>query len=295
MTLRKIFLTGVLVSLLPSLAMAATMTKLPINGDANQVYFTDGTGMFYKMGDGKLGPHYVKLPGARKNSFRFVAGQGAAGAYVQDNRFVYYYYKKIPRADPKTFEVMDGTYARDYRSIFHGTRRLRVTHADFHVLGDLYATDGRTVYHDGTLLAGADAKTFELTGNFCAKDARNTYCWGQVSRIAKPESFEQLDMGISKDSKRVFCSGDTYTRFDAPTFTALSTFYAKDKHSAYWMTITPSKCTFEPIPEADPSTFTAVVRDGTMYMNYALDANHVYFDGKILAGADPKTFDPRQR
>ena len=312
----KFFARMILATLALSTALATAfaaassvhLSYMSAPNDINTVYYTDGSNVWYRVDysyHGKqevnvaastmvISKPFIKLPGSDPSSFRILTAKDDLGVYVKDNQSAYYLYKKIPRAHAESFSAIGSGYAWDRQSVFFWNKRLRVQRNAFRVLGDLYATDGASVFYEGRLLRGADAATFALTGDFCAKDKRTIYCWGKAFKSADPASFESLDMGISKDATRVWCSGQTFHHFDALTFTVVNSFYAKDKKYAYYMTVTPSECFFTIIPESDPATFIAVEKGGSAYVNYAKDADHVYFNGEIVPNADPETFVPRE-
>jgi hypothetical protein len=119
-------------------------------------------------------------------------------------------------------------------------------------------TDGTNVYVDGTLLQGADPKTFMiLNGNF-AKDNNSLY-----------------DICLGEE-----CNFGPVPGIDAATYVLLpgSTVYAKDKNSFYFGET--------PISVTATSTFTPI--DDC----YAKDAVQVYDGAYPIPGADPSTFTP---
>jgi hypothetical protein len=123
---------------------------------------------------------------------------------------------------------------------------------------DLYAKDKTHVFYLARIIVGADPETFELIkspknvqSDVYAKDAKHVYKYGKAIELADPKTFKLLDYGYSQDSQTVF--------FDE-----------------------------KPIKEADPSTF--YVKSFEEYVAFGMDSSHVYDYGKIVVGADPKTF-----
>jgi hypothetical protein len=90
------------------------------------------------------------------------------------------------------------------------------------------------------------------------------------------------------------CGTYTLPNADPSTFVALDAFYAVDKNNV-WFINTPTLAgapNFYRIAGADPSTFSLIFDP---YMNdfdtaYMKDKAHVFYNGEIVASADPLTF-----
>lgn len=98
----------------------------------------------------------------------------------------------IVDADPASFRVLQGGYARDARSIFYFIDRVDdADPATFQTLTGSYARDARHVYWMGAPIPGADSASFRvLNANLeCSADARHAYYQDTVVAGADPQTF----------------------------------------------------------------------------------------------------------
>jgi hypothetical protein len=112
--------------------------------------------------------------------------------FTKDGRSVQLNGKTIVGADPATFEVLEGGYARDAAAIFHLTDRIAdADAASFGVLGGSFARDARHAYWMGKPIPAADGATFRvLNANFeCTADLARAYYRNQVIPDVDPGSF----------------------------------------------------------------------------------------------------------
>lgn len=112
--------------------------------------------------------------------------------FTRDSRVVAVNGKPVAGADPATFRVLGGAYARDDRRVFYFTDQ--IADADltsFHPVDGPYAIDSRRVYWMGKPIAGADPSTFRvLNADFeCSADQKHAYYRQLVITDADPSSF----------------------------------------------------------------------------------------------------------
>lgn len=111
--------------------------------------------------------------------------------FTKDSRTVYVNGKPIAGADPASFRVLQGAYARDDERIFYFTEQLTADLPTFRVLDGPYASDARNVYWMGKTIPGADPYTFRvLNADFeCSADKTHAYYRQAVISGADPRSF----------------------------------------------------------------------------------------------------------
>ena len=148
--------------------------------------------------------------------------------------------------------------------------------------------DGAWHYHT-TLIAGADAKTFEVLSPHYARDARRVY-YGDTyresqdyfttkkSRVivverADPASFRHLKSEYAKDRAHVYFEGVLFPVKDVETFELLEGGFARDRSSGYYHQ--------RPVPGSDGGTFSAL--DG----HYSKDAKNVFYSYLEPAPGEP--------
>ena len=143
------------------------------------------------------------------------------------------------------------------------------------ILGSNYSIYKGNVYYGNEILEGANPKTAELIGFSLLKDDKNHVYIGNSSiglwkldKIENPETFEFLSDTINTDS-----------------------FYGKDKYNVYYVNRIFLSCF---------GTYTwigfkveGINRDKVEVLNdwFIKDDKNIYFEGKILEGADYNTFE----
>ncbi|GHA63429.1 DKNYY domain-containing protein [Photobacterium aphoticum] len=188
----------------------------------------------------------------------------------------------------------------------------------FRILGDEHLAIDNIVYNDGTALPDADAATFTLIGHdHFAKDAQHVFFNGTIIPQADPASFTRLeaifedftrpshygqdaqhvffeDRVIStqsdslevlseetflKTADHVFYLGHPLEGVNAAQFTLLERFstYGSDGQSVYFG--------HTKIEDIDIHSVEVIIRESVIR-----DANHVYWEGKKVEGADPDSF-----
>lgn len=202
--------------------------------------------------------------------------------YAKDRRGVFYSTgERIPSADPASFQVLidHPAYAIDNEYVFWASTQIYGADVGtFKVLGESYATDKTNVYYTDQIVTKADLKTFAYKGNGYAQDKNNIYHLGQVFTLSKQVP-QQIGFTYAKNADGVFYNGDEITGADIESFTALSSYYAKDKNRVYYQ--------WTPLGDAATSSFE-VISTGITGPNVARDANVVYSEFTPLP-LNPKT------
>lgn len=112
--------------------------------------------------------------------------------FTKDATTVHVNGNPIDGADPSTFEVLQGAYARDNDRVYYFTDQIAGADlASFRVLDGPYAADATRVYWMGKPIEGADPQTIRvLNADFeCSADARRAYYRNSVVAGADPSTF----------------------------------------------------------------------------------------------------------
>ncbi len=221
----------------------------------------------------------------------------------------------IPDADPNTFRVLhiapsttcagdEFEFARDASHMFiSGNMNPVMDPNSFTYLSSSFFADRNHVYDNrGNLIPDADPKSFVLLSEGLSKDKNHVYIHEQgfelddyvVIKEADTVTFREIKDPIFIDKNHVYDIPGFYdpnfsiTSADPATFSDAGGFY-HDKNHVYELVGGYGEGGvqyFKKLPDADPATFTSL--DG----RYSKDATRVYFDDRIVASADPKTFAP---
>jgi hypothetical protein len=216
---------------------------------------------------------------------------------------------KLAVADSKTFEVMlDAYWAKDATHVYHeGDVLSGADPRTFKVFDGSYAGDAGHIYWRGAVIPGAKgydpSVPFEvLNGNSTrARDKHHVYSSGNVIEGADPASFQLIGQGhIARDKNDYYAvnfednlGGQYPLHMNLATFKLLipaePTGMNNDPWDNLWDQLWAHDDTKYVVggktyPIADPATFE-VLRYG-----YAKDSKAAYFLDKVIAGADPQTF-----
>ena len=179
--------------------------------------------------------------------------------------------------DKKTFEVLESemctlnSYAKDKYHVFLGGKVLSFDSDTFEILGK-YAKDKSAVYWVGVYVPQLPTSL-------------------KIKRIDQvdTESFVQLYSGdmcskYAKDKNNVYEKGEIIEEYDASSFFVFNdSRYTKDKTSVYFL---------DKKIVVDLETFE--ILEGKPYSKFVIfskDITNVYWQGGIIEGADPETFE----
>jgi hypothetical protein len=136
--------------------------------------------------------------------------------YFKDSKQVLTYKgKSITEADAESFEVLKeestsadlgrGRWAKDNKAVYVDGQKLpKVNPKTFQLLSSCYGKDDKFAYCWATPLPKVDLKTFERLSGITAKDKNYVYVRESVLEYANPQSFQVLTYGYGKDAERVF-------------------------------------------------------------------------------------------
>ena len=179
----------------------------------------------------------------------------------------------------------------------------------FEELEDWLGRDKTHVWYEARLVEGCDPQTVKAIKKGLIRDKKDYYFEGAPLHVKDMETFEIVEFNEyclwAKDSKCGYYDSTHIEGIDYETFKSAGTFVAKDKNHVYRFG--------KVLPLADPETFEEIEggymkdKDRVWYMDsimpdaegksvesswsYAWDSKHVWYNGRLLKGADPKTFE----
>ena len=185
------------------------------------------------------------------------------GRFVKDKYGVYFDQAAVKGAEPNSFKTLNNCYARDtghiyyfgyHNDLYNGIHEVPCEAASFAILDYPYSKDASAVFYVYTRIKDADAATFSIVGNNLSKDKNHVYY-----------------------KSALLPGADAATIMIPPHESSLDDMdYSKDKNQVYWKD---RKFTVD-----DVAAFTP------LGLGYATDGRKVYYESKIVKGADPATF-----
>ena len=144
------------------------------------------------------------------------------------------------------------------------------------------AKDKRYIYVDGSILIGADPRTFKQIKEYYWKDKNYVYLLGygnEVSKInsADISSFYLLDNNLwAKDKKSIFYGSEKLEFVNRDKFIVINENWGKDDKYFYWQNLKLESIDFK----------TAEI----LNLNFIKDKYNVFFHNEIVIGCDASTF-----
>lgn len=175
--------------------------------------------------------------------------------WSNDGQHVRYLKSLVRGADPKTFEVLLGYYARDARQVFFGPVACRKMDRDtFRALNACFAVDSLRAYFCTAPVKQVDPLTFRpldsglvhneskhTSGDFLragyAADAKAVWlCGGGIYRlkVADPSLFVSLGNRFGYDKERVYFENRMLPSVDRATWRHWSGLLSVDKDSVFF-------------------------------------------------------------
>ena len=222
-------------------------------------------------------------------------------AFTKDKNNIYYEDVPMKGIDPKTFEpFVNYTHVKDKNGIHHFYQfndDLVVEKVELSPEIDLktlqsfenyaeYSKDKNNVYYDFQKIEGADIKTFEPDGYSIGKDKTGVYY--KTHKINDINSTEVLENEFYKDKNNIYYRNKKLENFKPENFEVISSSLVGQNEDFYYFTEDENNNTKFILLEnknVDAETFEVLDEE------YTKDKNNVYYKGKILKGADVKTFD----
>lgn len=283
---------------------------------ANAEYFKENGEIYYKI------PYYeikLKVKDVDIESFEPLKEDREliGDYYAKDNRYVYFYGKKLKDVLPEGFETVKENYVKDSKNVYKieaditdsipissdnkiNTKKISLDGLDVKTFRALenskdvtsidYFVDKNNIYYayeDLEKIQGADKNSFEVLGNYIAKDKNNVYYNGKKMENVDSKSFKNFGNFIGKDKNRVFyvTRNEDIKDVDAKSFEIMGdTYYFRDKNNIFVIKYSndfPDGQGFIKLPNIDRNNFI------TLSEEIGKDKNGVYYFGEKINGINP--------
>ena len=237
--------------------------------------------------------------------------------YAKDNKYVYFYGKKLKDVLPEGFETVKENYVKDNKNVYKieaditdsipissdnkiNTKKISLDGLDVKTFRALengkdvtsidYFVDKNNIYYayeNLEKIQGADKNSFEVLGNYIAKDKNNVYYNGKKMENVDSKSFKNFGNFIGKDKNRVFyiTGNEDIKDADAESFEIMGdTRYFRDKNNIFVIKYSndfPDGEGFIKLPNIDRNSFI------TLSEEIGKDKNGVYYIDEKINGINP--------
>nr|WP_314114916.1 DKNYY domain-containing protein [uncultured Leptotrichia sp.] len=237
--------------------------------------------------------------------------------YAKDNKYVYFYGKKLKDVLPEGFETVKENYVKDSKNVYKieaditdsipissdnkiNTKKISLDGLDVKTFRALennkdvtsidYFVDKNNIYYayeNLEKIQGADKNSFEVLGNYIAKDKNNVYYKGRKMENVDSASIKTFGNFIGKDKNRVFyiTGNEDIKDADAKSFEIMGdTRYFRDKNNIFVIKYSndfPDGEGFIKLPNIDRNSFI------TLSEEFGKDKNSVYYFGEKINGINP--------
>ena len=237
--------------------------------------------------------------------------------YAKDNKYVYFYGKKLKDVLPEGFETVKENYVKDSKNVYKieaeitdsipissdnkiNTKKISLDGLDVKTFRALenskdvtsidYFVDKNNIYYayeDLEKIQGADKNSFEVLGYYIAKDKNNVYYNGKKMENVDSKSFKNFGNFIGKDKNRVFyiTGNEDIKDADAESFEIMGdTRYFRDKNNIFVIKYSndfPDGEGFIKLPNIDRNSFI------TLSEEFGKDKNGIYYIGEKINGINP--------
>ena len=237
--------------------------------------------------------------------------------YAKDNKYVYFYGKKLKDVLPEGFETVKENYVKDSKNVYKieaeitdsipissdnkiNTKKISLDGLDVKTFRALengkdvtsidYFVDKNNIYYayeNLEKIQGADKNSFEVLGYYIAKDKNNVYYNGKKMENVDSKSFKNFGNFIGKDKNRVFyiTGNEDIKDADAESFEIMGdTYYFRDKNNIFVIKYSndfPAGQGFIKLPNIDRNSFI------TLSEEIGKDKNGVYYFGEKIKEINP--------
>ena len=237
--------------------------------------------------------------------------------YAKDNKYVYFYGKKLKDVLPEGFEAVKENYVKDSKNVYKieaditdsipisldnkiNTKKISLDGLDVKTFRALengkdvtsidYFVDKNNIYYayeNLEKIQGADKNSFEVLGNYIAKDKNNVYYKGRKMENVDSASIKTFGNFIGKDKNRVFyiTGNEDIKDADASSFEIMGdTYYFRDKNNIFVIKYSndfPDGEGFIKLPNIDRNSFI------TLSEEIGKDKNGVYYIDEKINGINP--------
>lgn len=187
----------------------------------------------------------------------------------------------VEDADPKSFETLQGDYAKDRLHVYYGGGALpEADPQSFRVLSDSYSKDSARVYFERQPVPGADPVSFVALSDLnYGRDSKDIYILGSPVGVCDLASFKWLKDDWQVDNRCAYRHANKLPGARPESFVVLNDWYAKDGEHVF------DSVTRKSIDGADAATFR--LAEGPCSV-CARDKNHCYKTGSQSACDFPK-------
>ena len=233
--------------------------------------------------------------------------------YFMDNRDGKIKFKKLAYVNPKTFEMVDDTFARDDKNLYIFEYKVDgIDPKTFEALNYEMIKDKNGVYFLENIseenenseiktrklnLKGLDLRSFKKVddSNYYFKDKNSIYYEdsGNLHKIenADLKTFKDLDYNFAKDKNNIYYKNKKLAGIDAASFEKIEFNFIKDKNRLYKIDEDEEKNEIKLIPINEKVNLENFEEIGG---NYYKDDKNLYYFGenefKKIEGADPNSF-----
>ena len=237
--------------------------------------------------------------------------------YAKDNKYVYFYGKKLKDVLPEGFEIVKENYVKDSKNVYKieaeitdsipissdnkiNTKKISLDGLDVKTFRALengkdvtsidYFVDKNNIYYayeNLEKIQGADKNSFEVLGYYIAKDKNNVYYKGTKMENVDSASVKTFGNFIGKDKNRVFyiTGNEDIKDADASSFEIMGdTYYFRDKNNIFVIKYSndfPDGQGFIKLPNIDRNSFI------TLNEEFGKDKNGIYYIGEKINGINP--------
>mgnify|MGYP003507947655 CR=1 FL=1 len=250
-----------------------TPLEMDVTLSDSEYYIKDGENIYFRFMYDPL----VKVEGADSQTFVPLKEPG----YIAfDKNHVYITGYVVPDADPHTFEAMG------YRSYYKDKNFVYFEHQ----------IEPQSIRTTLLKLSDLNAQKVRRVSDYTIADDRSVYYGGKKIEVIDPATFKLIKEPYFVDSKATYFFDNRSYKTLAPVVisnTILKKIFTNDSIIGGYINIGDTMFFgTSTITGADASTFNVLLDNCTFTSSclYAIDMNNVYYNGKIILGADSKTF-----
>ncbi|HRH70058.1 MAG TPA: DKNYY domain-containing protein [Flavobacteriales bacterium] len=199
-------------------------------------------------------------------------GPGALGhGFRKAGDTILYHDIVLDNVDTGSFEVLDASFCKDSRRVFYFD--------SYRESQDYFITKKHVVQE----LEGADAATFTVLGHEHGKDRAQAWYQDRPFGVADLNSLMALDTRFTKDDVHAYLDRKPVPGSHGRSFALIDHNHASDTLHRYYILRSANDVAIAPIP-CDIASFSVVD------YHYALDMDHVFYEGRRIPGAEPGGF-----